>query len=868
MSRKKYKKRDKVTQKMSRGGLVQRNEATGEDIRVSKRDMNYDFRSDTPTSEAFEIDAEVKRKSSLSQVGTRMSGQQSESAAHKKRATYRHATQQQVTSEISDSENSIPSIPPAQIFTQIQLENPRNDEHVDDEIPLYTDNSYNPPQPQGGVNKSTTRGNSALYQTERPSSLQLATQADNSPIKHNLQAVTSALVVEKPTEALVSTRSPPPPADKNKKYRTRQNTVINYNTDSVLHHQVDKPKSPLTHKTDYSDNFSEENPQTTAKTQDILPSQQFNQPTPAKQTKSDCVMDSDKPITTPLPTEANSSSSQTTPNATPESALEQKKPSKLKFSDDETAPVPRIDRHLIRAEQQADRANAKLEKARNNLPAKRTLHAERVFDEKRGNATTKICFDKEIKSQAQHAKGSLPLRPVKVATNALMLKAHAKIYQVENENVAVKAVHKVELAGEGAVRSALYFHKNAPYRQVERLEKQAAKKSRKLAYRKALAENPKLKSNVFSRMIQKQKIRRQYAKVARDTKNAATGTKKIGNVITRTSRFAVKIITKNPKTILALAIIGAILIILMSMFSMGASIFSGGFTSIVASSHLSEDADIEQAALTFSELETILRIQILDVEANHPGFDEYRINTGVIGHCPMELMAYLTAVHHIFTDVSAHLYELFADQYQLEFIPSVEIRQRWVTRTDLETGESYSVLEPYEWSVLTVTLTSRPFRDVLMSRMSDNQQEHFAMIMQTNGNRQIAGSPFDFNWQPFISSHFGWRVHPIFGGKSMHNGIDIGLPTGTEIRAAHDGIITFAGYAGGYGNFIVIDRGDGIVTRYAHCDTILVTVGQTVMTGEVIGTVGNTGDSTGPHLHFEILYHGEFRNPAFFAHMG
>jgi hypothetical protein len=875
MSRKKYKKRDKITQKMSRDGLVQRNEATGEDIRISKRDTDYDFRGDIQNAEAFEIGTDVKRSSGLSQLGTRTAEAPSKNATYKKRATYRHAAQEQANADVVNPNAETQPSPPSQNFTQKNLENLRDAGHVDDEILPHAENPPEAPAQQNTGSKFTQEGKKSLYQNERPPALSFTTQAGNSPLKHNLQAATSALMLEKHADTS-NTRSPPPPPAKNKKRRPKQDAKLTHGENTALQHKTDEPQSPLTHRGEFTDISPEDNSPTATETQSAPSSQRLNKPVTTEQSEADTTdvfTDGDKSPTSNSRTDKNSSSSRATLNTKPETALEQKKTSKLKFSDDEATPVPRKDRKLIKAERQFAQANAKLEKAQNNLPAKRTLHTERGFDEKKGKASTKICFDKEIKSQAEHAKGALPLRPIKAATNAVILKAHAKIYQVENENVAVKAAHKGELAGEGAVRSALRFHKNAPFRKVARLEKQATKKSMNLAYRKALAENPKLKSNFLSRMIQKQKIRRQYAKAARDTKKAATGVKNAGKLVARVKRalkFAAKFLLKNPKVLLILALIGVIVILLMSMFSLGASIFGGGFTSIVASSHLSDDADIEQVALTFSEWEAALRMQIIDAEANHDGFDEFIFNTGAIGHCPLELMAYLTAVHHIFeyADISAHLHELFAEQYQLEFVPSVEIRQRWVTHIDPATGEPYSVLESYAWNIMTVTLTSRSFNEVIMSRMTIDQQEHFAMLMQTNGNRQMVGSPFDFNWRPFISSHFGWRVHPIFGGKSMHNGIDIGLPTGTEIRAAHDGVITFAGYTSGYGNFIIIDRGDGIVTRYAHCDTILVTVGQEVTAGDVIGTVGSTGDSTGPHLHFEILYHGEFRNPAFFAHMG
>lgn len=97
--------------------------------------------------------------------------------------------------------------------------------------------------------------------------------------------------------------------------------------------------------------------------------------------------------------------------------------------------------------------------------------------------------------------------------------------------------------------------------------------------------------------------------------------------------------------------------------------------------------------------------------------------------------------------------------------------------------------------------------------------------------------------------------------RSGHSGVDIAPRSGTPIRVADGGYVTFTGYQGGYGNFIIVDHGNGLVTRYAHCSSINVSQGQTVSAGTVIGAVGSTGRSTGPHLHFEVLSGGSFVNP-------
>jgi len=137
--------------------------------------------------------------------------------------------------------------------------------------------------------------------------------------------------------------------------------------------------------------------------------------------------------------------------------------------------------------------------------------------------------------------------------------------------------------------------------------------------------------------------------------------------------------------------------------------------------------------------------------------------------------------------------------------------------------------------------------------------------MDSKGNRQYVFSPFAFDWLPYVTSNFGWRVHPITGAKDYHTGIDIGVATGTEIRAAKDGTVTTSGYSGDYGYLIAVSHGDGLVTKYAHCDTLLASVGQEVKAGDVIAKVGSTGNSTGPHLHFEVILNGEYLNPAYFA---
>ena len=112
-----------------------------------------------------------------------------------------------------------------------------------------------------------------------------------------------------------------------------------------------------------------------------------------------------------------------------------------------------------------------------------------------------------------------------------------------------------------------------------------------------------------------------------------------------------------------------------------------------------------------------------------------------------------------------------------------------------------------------------------------------------------------------ISSHYGWRIHPIAQTQRMHTGIDYAVPIGTAVKAAQHGKVVFAGYQGGYGNLLVIKHNSTYRTVYAHLDKFKAKVGDWVNQGDVVAYSGNTGLSTGPHLHYEIRKNGLSLNP-------
>lgn len=137
-------------------------------------------------------------------------------------------------------------------------------------------------------------------------------------------------------------------------------------------------------------------------------------------------------------------------------------------------------------------------------------------------------------------------------------------------------------------------------------------------------------------------------------------------------------------------------------------------------------------------------------------------------------------------------------------------------------------------------------------------------VVETHVRHEIipSGHPVRTFW---VSSPFGWRIDPITGRLEFHEGIDLAAPEGEPIHAVAAGVVTWAGPRYGFGNIVMINDGQGYTTYYAHCEKVLVKVGQVVRRGELIALVGSTGMSTGPHVHFEVVHDNRPVNPAPFV---
>jgi murein DD-endopeptidase MepM/ murein hydrolase activator NlpD len=157
--------------------------------------------------------------------------------------------------------------------------------------------------------------------------------------------------------------------------------------------------------------------------------------------------------------------------------------------------------------------------------------------------------------------------------------------------------------------------------------------------------------------------------------------------------------------------------------------------------------------------------------------------------------------------------------------------------------------------------------DQLDAQVQDREQklgvlENLLMNRNVQLAAQPAGPPVAGG---YVSSLYGMRIDPFTGDLSMHSGMDFAGTEGEGVEAVAAGVVTWAGDRSGYGNMVEIDHGNGYATRYGHNETILVHVGQIVKKGEKIALMGSTGRSTGPHVHFEVLYNGLAVDPARFV---
>lgn len=377
-----------------------------------------------------------------------------------------------------------------------------------------------------------------------------------------------------------------------------------------------------------------------------------------------------------------------------------------------------------RAEHKAEVLGTKLEKAKKKVPKKKKLRLQKELDPEKSKLKHTLRFEEVEKKRGQEA---LPKKAGRRMVQSASATVHSKIHQVEEENVGTKAAHRTELASEGAAALASHeirkYRQNAPYKRVEKLEAQVNRANVSAAYRAAVRDNPELQENTVKRLIQKQRIKHQYAKEFRKAKQA----EKQGSAFVQKAKDMFGSIGQTVATAVqehkgGLVMAGAIAMLIIMVFSSLSScsvMMDGAMSAVLGTSYTSEDPDIIQTEANYTALETALQNELANIERTHPGYDEYRYDVDSIGHNPNELISYLTAKFDAFTpaQVQAELESMFDRQYSLTTREVVEIRTRTVTSTDPETGETTEDEEEYEY-----------YMDNVLEGMRDNLEQHQTVL--------------------------------------------------------------------------------------------------------------------------------------------
>ena len=323
---------------------------------------------------------------------------------------------------------------------------------------------------------------------------------------------------------------------------------------------------------------------------------------------------------------------------------------------------------------------------------------------------------------------------------------HGKLYEVEHENVGTEGAHRSELAAESVyrfgrrkLRKAIREH---PAKAVERAESKHIKATADYYYRKTVEEHPEMQeSGAVSRYLQKQKIKRQYAKQAREaarqTAKAAEGTASVTGKLTEKVSAYIK---EHPGGLLLLLAAFLLLVVLQSCMSSLVTVGNGVAGAIGASTYAAEDADLLRAEAAYCALEDELQ-RYLDTYTRTHDYDEYHFDLDTIEHDPYVLLSIVCALHEgewTLDEVRGTLQMLFDRQYILTEDVVVETRYR--TETDTWTDadgnthtDTYQV--PYDYYICTVTLENFNLSHVPVYIMSEEQFGMYATYMATLGNR-------------------------------------------------------------------------------------------------------------------------------------
>ena len=340
---------------------------------------------------------------------------------------------------------------------------------------------------------------------------------------------------------------------------------------------------------------------------------------------------------------------------------------------------------------------------------------------------------------------------------------HGKLYEVEQENVGTEGAHRSELVGESALRHGSRYVKRQirqhPAKAVQKAESRHIKATADYYYRKTVEEHSEMRGSALSRYIQKQKIKRQYAKQAREAaKQGAKAAEKTAVTTEKLAARTVAFVKRHPVGVLLFLVCFLLLVMMQSCMSSLVTLGNGAAGAIGASTYAAEDADLLGAEAAYCALEDELR-DYLDTYTRTHDYDEYHFDLDDIEHDPYVLLSMISAWHEgkwTLAEVQDTLQMFFDRQYILT--ESVVTERRYYIETDTWTDEegnthtdSYRVY--YDYYICTVTLENFNLSHLPIYIMGEDQLSRYALYMATLGNR-----PDLFPSSPYVAKYTGVPV--------------------------------------------------------------------------------------------------------------
>lgn len=360
---------------------------------------------------------------------------------------------------------------------------------------------------------------------------------------------------------------------------------------------------------------------------------------------------------------------------------------------------------------------------------------------------------------------------------------------------------------------------------------------------------------------QKKKLKKQMVQErAREEGKFFTRRRQNRLVKKRAKELRQKAVKKTLATVFSTAILVLVAIILgFILFLVLIAVFTGG-TNYYASAVTQNDyATITDATEYFRKLETDMDEYLnadrdaleAELEAEYgPDLYEFVYNLADFGFSANTLIAYLSAKYGSFNleDIEEELGSIFDEMYTLTI--EVKEEEREVSKYD-PASDSYKTVTELK-KICYITLEKKELEEVVDARLQENERYNYDAYRLSTGGQQVYSPVMREDWTNKISSNFGERIHPITKERKMHNGVDIAVPTGTHLYSAVDGTVILAQYSESAGNWVKVRTESGYTVVMMHMDSLTVTEGQTVRKGDHLGYSGNTGNSTGPHLHLEV----------------